>query len=219
MERFRFIKKISGDKKQTSLEIARRNKPILGRIVALALSLVLALGIQGCGKRQEESTKSFRDDISTQEAAQAAIEELGEAYWPDMDIPQEVLESQYGLAPELYEEYFGQSPMISVNVDTLLIVKAKEGQEEKVQEALEAFRDYNINEALQYPMNLGKVQAAKVETYGRYVCFVQLGGDTESAIAQGDGGEEEQEAAVIAHCQKENDRALEKIKTALTKED
>ena len=59
-------------------------------------------------------------------------------------------------------------------------------------------------------MNLGKIQAAEVKRFGRYVCFVQLGGD----IAE---PSEESDEAVIAHCREENARALAVFEDMLAK--
>ena len=61
---------------------------------------------------------------------------------------------------------------------------------------------------MQYPMNVGKVQASRIETVGNYVMFVQLGGDTMQAAEEGD-------EAVVAMCQEINDKAVEAIRGRL----
>jgi hypothetical protein len=85
-----------------------------------------------------------------------------------------------------------------------VVVKAKEGQEQAVEDALNAYRNAKVNDTMQYPMNLGKIQASRVERIGSYVCFVQLGADTMEALDQGD-------EAVIAQCQEVNELVLEII--------
>ena len=127
-----------------------------------------------------------------------------------MEIDAVTLEQNYGIKPDMYEDYFAECPMINVNVDTLIIVKAKEGQIETVKEVMETYREKNISENMQYPMNLGKVQASRIEVYDNYVCFIQLGADTTAAM---DVGEE----AVIDQCLEENERALDAIEKALLK--
>ena len=134
----------------------------------------------------------------------AVVTALGENYWPNTQILPEMLEGTYGITPDMYDDYMGESPMISVNVDTLLIIKAKDGKVEAVEEALNAYRDMLVNDTMQYPINLGKIQASRIQRYGNYVCFVQLGADT---TAPGENGEE----AVIAYCQEQNELALEVI--------
>lgn len=138
----------------------------------------------------------------------AVVEELGESYWPNMALLPDMLEMTFGLTADLYEDYMAEMPMISANVDTLLIVRAKDDKVEAVRSALEAYRDVQINDAIQYPMNVGKVQASRIETIGNYVLFVQLGADTQEAAEEGD-------EAVISMCQAVNDSVIEIIRARL----
>ncbi len=167
----------------------------------------------GNGAGQEASV-SYRDDVATADLQEAVAQELGDNYWPNMEMPAELLEDTFGISAEMYEEITVQTPMISANVDTLIIVKAKEGSEAQVEQVLQDYKEYNTTEALQYPMNMGKVQAAQIATYGRYVCFVQLGAE----IPETEGAsEEESDAAAILHCEKENAKALAVIEEMLKK--
>ena len=143
-----------------------------------------------------------------QSAKEAVINALGDNYWPDSEIPEEMLNDTFGVSADLYDGYLGESPMISVNVDTLLIIHAKDGKVEEVENALNAYRDHLVNDTMQYPMNLGKIQASRIERVGDYVCFVQLGADTSAAEEQGD-------EAVITYCQEQNELALEAISRTL----
>lgn len=140
------------------------------------------------------------------ESIRAAVtEELGEDYWPDTQIFPDYLEMSFGLTQDMYEDYMGEMPMISVNVDTLLVVRAKPDQVDAVESALNAYRDGEVNQQMQYPMNVGKVQASQVERIGNYVCYVQLGADTDAAMEQGD-------EAVIEQCREVNGRVIEIIR-------
>ena len=136
---------------------------------------------------------------------------MGENYRPSMPVMPDMLAEFYGITEDMYEDYLAETPMISAHVDQLVIVKPKAGQEEAVMNALNAYRDMQINDVLQYPSNVGRVQASKVEKAGDYVCFVLLGTDTTS-IEQ-EYGEKEQDAteAIIKSCQETNDRVLEII--------
>ena len=138
----------------------------------------------------------------------AVVEALDGDYWPDTAMLPDMLEMTFGLTADMYEDYMAEAPMISANVDTLLIVRAKDDKVEAVREALDAYRETQINDTMQYPMNVGKVQASRVETMGSYVVFVQLGGDTTQAAEEGD-------EAVVAMCQEINDRAVEAIRAKL----
>lgn len=138
----------------------------------------------------------------------AVVEQLGEDYWPDMPLMPDMLEMSFGITSDMYDDYMAEMPMISANVDTLLIVRAKDDKVETVREALEAYRDRQINDTLQYPMNIGKVQASRIETIGNYVIFAQLGADTTETSEEGD-------EAVIVKCQEVNDSVINTIRGLL----
>lgn len=186
----------------------------------LALTVLL---LSGCGKDNgwgnlgntgipgNTTQSSYNQSIPMENLKDAVVDILGANYWPDMEMDAEMLETVYGIKPETYDDFFAESPMISTNADTLIIIKAKADRIEEVEEALETYRERNINEALQYPQNIGKVQAARIETFDNYVCFVQLGGDTREA---NDAGGDE---AVAKQCLEENERALDAIEKALLK--
>lgn len=154
----------------------------------------------GNGHNYEEGWTEEMESLKT-----AILDAEGENYFPDMALLPDMLEMQFGITADMYDDYFAEMPMISANVDTLLIIKAKDGKVEDVEAALEAYRDVQINGALQYPKNIGVVQGSRIETIGNYVCFSQLGGDTMDIIDEGD-------EAVILHCQELNDRVIEIVR-------
>lgn len=145
-----------------------------------------------------------------QSIRQAVVDALGENYWPDYAITPEMLEGTFGVSADLYDDYMGESPMISANVDTLIVIKAKEGKVQEVEEALNAYRDMLVGDTMQYPMNLGKIQASRIDVSGNYVSFVQLGADTTDYMEQGD-------EAVIEYCLEQNELAIEVIRSAVVK--
>lgn len=137
----------------------------------------------------------------------AVIEAVGQdGYWPDMAMDAEMAETYYGLKADMYEDYLAERPMISNNVDELVIVRAKEDKVDEVEAALNAYREANVSDTMQYPQNLGKIQASQVEKSGQYVIFVQLGG---YAI------DSESEEEVIRLCQEANQKAVEAIQNKL----
>lgn len=165
-----------------------------------------AQGSSETGEWSDDIEEGWSDEMTA--LRQAVVEELGDNYWPNMQMPAEYLEMTYGLSPDLYEDYMGEMPLMSAHVDTLLIVKAAEGQADAVEEALQAYRTDLVENGRQYPMNVGRVLASSVERIDDYVCFVLLGGDTTDAE---EGGDE----AVIAHCQSINQRAIDAIKNSV----
>lgn len=135
----------------------------------------------------------------------AVTDLLREDYWPNMALTPDMLESLLGISPDMYEDYFAEMPMISVNVDTLVVIKAVEGQADTVEDILLAYHDDNVNNTMQYPQNVGKIQAARVQRIGNYVMFVQLGADTAEVSEEGD------QDVIIAHCRDINELVIEVI--------
>lgn len=143
------------------------------------------------------------------EAVKTAVTDLlGDNYFPNMPLDPEMLEYSFGIRTDMFEDYLAELPMISTNVDTLVVVKAAEGQVDAVEDALNSYRDAQVSNTMQYPQNVGKIQASKVERFGNYVIFTLLGGDVMDIMDQGD-------EAVITHCQEVNDSVIEAVKAVL----
>lgn len=187
------------------------------------LVTALSLSLMACGEKEtvednavEESTTEdvvteYGVGVTLDEVKAAVVNTLGDQYWPDTEINAEMLGGIYGITEDMYEEYLGESPMISTNVDTLLVIKAKEDKVEKVEETLNAYRDRLVNDTMQYPMNIGKIQASRIQTFGQYVCFVQLGADPYEE------NENITDEDVIKKCQEANELALAAIEDTLAK--
>ena len=201
-------------------------KTILKKTVILSLAVILiSLSLSGCGKKEGNSqlrsshlgntgmpgskaTGGYSEDITMEEIKEAVIDILGDNYWPDMEIDADSLEQIYGIGPEMYDDYLAERLMIDTDEDTLIIIKAKSDQVDYVEKALKNYMETNISDSEPYPQNLGKTQAARIQTFHNYVCFVQLGADTTAANDISD-------EAVIDQCLEENERALDAIEKAL----
>ena len=216
---------------QKERKVTMKKNKILTVCSLLAVSVVL---LTACGKKNNgntgENTESTTPQTSSQagnntgntlaestEPAQesslmylrdAVAEALGEDYWPDFVMEPEYVQDLYGLKPDMYEDIFVETPMIGTNVDTLIIVQAKKDRVEDVEKALNTYREGEINNTMQYPMNIGKVQASRIETIDNYVFFIQLGGSSVDA-------EEEGEEKVMELSREQNEKALEAIRQAL----
>lgn len=116
----------------------------------------------------------FKNDVAVADVEAAVASALGDNYWPTENF--ESLES-LEITKDMYEEFIYRVPMMNTNVDTLIIVKAAEGKVAEVENKLNTFRDNNVNDLMQYPSNLVKIQCSQVVTMGNYVAYVQLGAD------------------------------------------
>ncbi len=165
----------------------------------MALALVLALALCACGARSK--------DVALKDLHEAVKAAYGENYLPNMAIEEAQLTDVYGVKAEDVEEFLGEAPMISAHVDTFLAVKAKAGRGEEVEKALTQYRDYVAENAMMYPMNMAKVQAAKVIRQGDYVFYLMLGAIDDRL----DASEEEQ----LTFAQQEVQRAVDAIEGLL----
>lgn len=135
----------------------------------------------------EEVTETEAENM-VQSIYQAIVEAYGEEYYPEQQMQQEAyfMQDTLGLEDTWYDAAVVELPMMSVNVDMLAVVHPTEGNLEKVEKALEDYQSHLINNTMQYPMNVPKVQGSVLKTVGgEYVIFSILTGrasmDYESA--------------------------------------
>lgn len=126
---------------------------------------------------------------------------MGDKYWPEVSLTKEELEQETGITGDMYVDFLAEKQVLDAHIDTMIIIHAKEARVGDVEQALEKYREEVIEENQNYPQNLCKAEASRMETIEDYVCFVQLGADT-TVVA--DKGEDE----MIAYCREENERAL-----------
>lgn len=148
------------------IKIKKKLALILGAI--MIMSFVVA-----CSPKTGDKDEVKVVDIK--EIHEKIKEEFGEDYIADMEMGIEDLENLTGLNGDDVEESIGEMPMISMNVDTFIAIKAKEGKGDSVEGDLEEYRTKIVEESMNYPMNLAKVNAAKVVKHGDYVFFLMLG--------------------------------------------
>ena len=160
-------------------------------------------GKSAAGSEALAGTEGDSNEILTLKSV--ILDTIGDQnYYPDVTVEADQLEEIFGITPEMYDEYLAEVSQDGTNVDTLLIIKAKDDKVEAVQEAMFAYRDAKEKATLEDPRNIGKVQASRIETNGNYVSFVQLGGDVTAALTSG-------EDAVIEQCLQMNELVLEVI--------
>lgn len=145
-------------------------KKILALLLAVSMLAVFAIG---CSPSKDSDGDKKLVDL--EEIHTAVKESLGDDYAPNMEMSVEEIERITGVKVDDMESYIAESPMISVNVDTFIAIKAKEGKADAIEEGLEDYKDDLIENSLQYPMNMAKVNAAEVVRHGDYVFFLMLG--------------------------------------------
>lgn len=141
----------------------------------------------GLSTSAQESAGSSSGDISSPEnndknstlSAQglrdAVAKAYGDNYLPDQTMDTEMLESEFGLKKDMYDEVVAEAPLIGFHPDRLVIVKPKKGKEADVKRALEDALLVMKEQQMQYPVNVAKVNAGKVLEKDGYYCFMILG--------------------------------------------
>ncbi|MDU5082716.1 DUF4358 domain-containing protein [uncultured Tissierella sp.] len=141
------------------------------KIFGLFLGMIMMVSfVGGCAPKKNEVKT-----VDLKEVHAAVKEVLGEDYYPNRELTMEEIENLIGIKETDIEIVIAEAPMMSVNVDTFIAIKAKEGKGATIEESLEKHRKFLVEESLQYPMNMPKVNSAKVVRHGDYVFFLMLG--------------------------------------------
>jgi hypothetical protein len=178
------------------------------KIMSLVMVGIMAFSLSACSGKEDKADAV--KDVPVSEIQTAVKEAYGDAYFLDMDYDAEALESIFGVKEDWCEEYIAQGAAISVNVDTFVAIKAKEANVQEVVDALNSYRDYLVNDTMQYPLNKVKVQASRVEQIGNYVFFILLGDIPMEVEEQGDD-------AILATAKEQAQIAVDAINNVLTK--
>lgn len=169
------------------------------KILVTLLSVVLIAGVlTACSKADTNKPASDKNPSSNETGngdqtnkSKVTVDEVlnaikaayGEDYRPNMEINAEMLKTEFGLTSDMYKEVKAELPMIGTHADRVVIVKAAEGKAENVEAALITAKENKINDTLQYPMNIAKINATKVVRNGEFVAFLLVGAINENMDA------------------------------------
>lgn len=191
-------------------------------ILTLAIWLISAPIMTGCGDgpvsdSNTNSVENIRPDPDTDsrsayapmnEIKAAVVEILGENYWPDRQLTEEELETETGITSDMYVEFLAEKQKVETDIDMMIIIKTKNEHLSQVETMLNDYREALMVKYRERPQELGKVEASRIEIVDSYICFVQLGANTEAAVKAGD-------EQVITQCQQENERAVDMIEKTI----
>lgn len=161
-------------------------KQVIAFFMAVSLSAAVVTGCSDSSPANDTTAQETVVNVSLEDVLSDIKEAYGENYIPNSAVDDQMLSDVIGLSPDLCESYVAEMPMISTFVETFIGVKAKEGKGDGVETALNAYRDRLVNDTMQYPMNIAKIQASQVVRHGDYVFFVMLGAPTDAAMEEGD---------------------------------
>ena len=182
------------------------------KIALILLSLVMAFSIVACGKATDnKKTDDTGKGNTTVTATPAEIEQkiadaIGkDSYLCDTDIDKDWLQNSFGLDLSKVDSYVAkQNSIASVNPDTVIVLKTKDGY---VADAVKALNDnfaQMVSYIRQYPFGTAKVINARLYQSGDYVIYVIAG-----ASYDGDDAEAENKLAVSEYAK--IDEALKSV--------
>lgn len=185
-------------------------KKSMALIAALIVTVggLVAVSVTGCSQKNQSGTdadmvQNSPEPDAVYEAVKAAY---GENYLPNMRLTDEEIEVRYGISSDLYSSAIAEVPMISTQIDELVLIKANdEAARDTIEEALTAFQNVLKEDTFQYPANQLKIQASQVYVKGDYVCFIMLG------VLDNETAQQADEGKVIEAYKAENEKAVKAI--------
>lgn len=177
------------------LKIREGNRKMkLKKFCAAGLAVLMVFSMAACSSKNNENDNKSTENAGKEQEADVKLSDVrdavksafGEDYVPNMEYDDVFITDTLGLSAEDYEEIIAEGPLVSFNIDTLIAVKAQSGKADTVEQRLNSYRDYLINDALMYPTNSVKIQASQVVRHGDYVFFVCLGVIDMETEEQGD---------------------------------
>lgn len=179
------------------------------KILACALALVCAAGAFSAVTAIEEPVSmeaAAKKAPTLNQVYNAAKGAYGSDYLPSDKLGKNDINERYGLSSSWYKGAIAEVPMMSAQVDELVIVKAKNADtKKKIKQALKSYQKTLKEDRFQYPANLSKIQGSRVYVKGKYVCFIMLGTISNATEEQG-------EAQAIAAYKRQNEKAVTAIK-------
>jgi hypothetical protein len=169
----------------------------------LILMLFVSFLLIGCAPN---ATLDFTEE-EFDKAVAAVKAEYGEDYIPSAEINLQQLEEVYKINKDWIKKSYAEGPMMSLNTDMFIAIMATDGNVDKVEQALDDYREYLINESFQYPMNMAKVKSTQVYKVSNLVFLLVLG--------KYDDREEPTEEEALKFAQDEIQRAIDAIEEAL----
>lgn len=193
------------------------------KVITLMLALMMVASLAACNAKPQENkpspkpsqtnsttdpskpaepapTKPAAEEATPAEIEAAIAAALGDGYLATVEVPEEeIMMTALGrLDMEKVESYIAkQSSIPSVFLDTVVIVKCKDGYaDEAVQHFNDSFAN-SISYIRQYAFNVAKVEGARIYKIGNTVIYVIAG-----ALAADDATAEEAAKLAVSEYQK-----------------
>ena len=130
------------------------------KAAAMLLTAAVGIGALALPAAVPQETGVFATETvyaatpSASKLASAVKKAYGDSYLPNYKLDKDEIKSKYGVDSSLYASAYAEVPMISAQVDQLVIFKAKNASSKK--KILTAVKKYQKDlkaDTMQYPMN------------------------------------------------------------------
>ena len=149
------------------------------KTLALILAAVLLLSFAACTKNSDNKPSNNKTDVTLtpEEIEKKIADAVGkDNYLCDTDIEKDWLQNSYQLDLSKVESYVAKQNSIgSVNPDTVIILKTKDGYADEAVKTLNTYFAQAVSYIRQYPFGTAKVLGGKIYNVGNYVVYIIAG--------------------------------------------
>lgn len=136
------------------------------KIISILLTGIMILGLVGCSSQDGDSNHNTNKNVPTSEIVNSIKEGIEIRMTGPVD--EELVKNQFHLNLDDVEEYTIEKGMVNTGLETLAVVKAKEGKVDSVKASLEKVIEDKKAEAF-YPGEAEAIEGAKIQVVGNYV--------------------------------------------------
>ena len=172
---------------------------VVSKILMVSMVSAMLFSMVGCGPKEEveepsvtppiedvqnpteDTQKPVEVNVNMDEIVATIQNTLGENYLPNMIWSSDEFNEFFDLTGNEYSEVFASVPMMSTQADKLFIVKTNDT--DAIRTLFDGYFRHEAEEALQYPMNLNKLNNYKVAVYNDYVLGFVLGGYSDEDVS------------------------------------
>ncbi len=178
------------------------------RIALILMTFAMLLTVAACGTGGNKTDDNKKNDVTLTpaEIEQKIADAVGkDNYLCDTEIEKDWLENSWQLDMSRIESYVAKQNSIgSVNPDTVLVLKTRDGYAADAVKALNTYYAQIVSYIRQYPFGTAKVMNARIYQSGDYVLYIVAG-------ASYDGEDSEAEAKLAVSEYEKIDAALKDI--------
>ena len=176
------------------------------KFILILLSLAMVFSMAACGQNGNDNKGKTDVTATPVEIEQKIADAIGEDnYLCDTDIDKDWLQNVYRLDLSQVDEYVSKQNSIgSVNPDTVIVLKVKDGYSDEAVKAINEGYAQIVDYIRQYPFGTAKVLNGRLYQSGNYVVYVIAG-------ASYDGDDSEAEAKLAASEYAKIDEAIKSV--------